>query len=161
MDIDALVEAHTDAQQGQEMSERLFTRLDRVERNIAVMSTVDMSGSTRDWIDKAERESLLLLDEALETPGDRYAIYGLSDMTRKHCETYRIKGSEDAYGYDIKAPHRRHRGQTKRHPPFCITIDKQGQDCLPHMYGAVNYTIIDEVEQLLYEVSEIYRRLAA
>ena len=27
--------------------------------------------------------------------------------------------------------------------PFCITIDKEGQDYLPHMYGAVNYTIVD------------------
>ncbi len=45
--------------------------------------------------------------------------------------------------------------------PFCITIDKQGQEYLPHMYGAVNYTIVDEVEQVPYEVSEIYRRLTA
>jgi nitric oxide reductase activation protein len=29
------------------------------------------------------------------------------------------------------------------------------------MYGAVNYTIVDEVEQLPYRVSEIYRRLTA
>lgn len=93
VDIDALVEAHADAQQGLEMSERLFTRLDPVERNIAVMFIVDMSGSTRGWINKAERESLLLLCEALETLGDRYAIYGFSGMTRKRCKTYRIKVS--------------------------------------------------------------------
>ncbi len=43
--------------------------------------------------------------------------------------------------------------------PFCITIDKEGQDCLPHMYGAVNHTIVDAVERLPYKVSEIYRRL--
>jgi len=27
------------------------------------------------------------------------------------------------------------------------------------MYGAVNYTVVDEVEKLPYKVSEIYRRL--
>jgi nitric oxide reductase NorD protein len=219
VDIDALVEAHADAKQGLEMSERLFTRLDRVERNIAVMFMVDMSGSTRGWINKAERESLLLLCEALETLGDRYAIYGFSGMTRKRCETYRIKGFEDAYGDDIKAriagieakdytrmgvairhlteilngveaktrilvtlsdgkpddysdeyrseygieDTRRALIEAKRSGihPFCITIDKQGQEYLPHMYGAVNYTIVDEVEQLPYRVSEIYRRLIA
>ncbi len=45
--------------------------------------------------------------------------------------------------------------------PFCITIDKEGEDYLPHMYGAVNYTIIDDVRKLPVKVSDIYRRLTA
>lgn len=217
VDIDALVEAHADAHRGLEISDRLFTRLDRVERNIAVMFMVDMSGSTRGWINKAERESLLLLCEALETLGDRYAIYGFSGMTRKRCETYRIKAFDDAYGEEIRgriagieAKDYTRMGVAIRHlteilnqveaktrilitlsdgkpddysdeyrsvygiedtrralieakrsgiHPFCITIDKEGQDYLPHMYGAVNYTVVDEVEKLPYKVSEIYRRL--
>ena len=56
-----------------------------------------MSGSTRGWINRAERESLVLLCEALETLGDRYAIYGFSGMTRKRCEVYRIKRFADPY----------------------------------------------------------------
>ncbi|MEA3275064.1 MAG: nitric oxide reductase activation protein [Pseudomonadota bacterium] len=217
VDIDALVEAHADAHQGLEMPERLFTRLDKVDRNIAVMFMVDMSGSTRGWINKAERESLLLLCEALETLGDRYAIYGFSGVTRKRCETYRIKGFDDAYGEEVRGriagieakdytrmgvairhlseilnqveaktrilitlsdgkpddysdeyrseygieDTRRALIEAKRNGihPFCITIDKEGQDYLPHMYGAVNYTIVDAVEKLPYKVSEIYRRL--
>ena len=43
--------------------------------------------------------------------------------------------------------------------PFCITIDKEGQEYLPHMYGAVNYTVIDEVRKLPLKVADIYRRL--
>jgi len=217
VDIDALVEAHADAHRGLEMSDRLFTRLDRVERNIAVMFMVDMSGSTRGWINRAERESLLLLCEALETLGDRYAIYGFSGMTRKRCETYRIKGFQDAYGEEvqgriagIEAKDYTRMGVAIRHlteilnqieaktrilitlsdgkpddysdeyrseygiedtrralieakrsgiHPFCITIDREGQDYLPHMYGAASYTIVDAVEKLPYKVSEIYRRL--
>jgi nitric oxide reductase NorD protein len=217
VDIDALVEAHADAHQGLEMPDRLFSRLDRVERNIAVMFMVDMSGSTRGWINKAERESLLLLCEALETLGDRYAIYGFSGMTRKRCETYRVKGFDEAYGEEIRgriagieAKDYTRMGVAIRHlteilnrveaktrilitlsdgkpddysdeyrseygiedtrrslieakrsgiHPFCITIDKKGQDYLPHMYGAVNYTVVDAVEKLPYKVSEIYRRL--
>ena len=85
------------------MSERLFIRLDWVERNIAVMFMADMSGSTRGWLNKAEREALLLLCEALETLSDRYAIDGLSGMTSKRGETYRIKCFEGASGDDIKA----------------------------------------------------------
>lgn len=217
VDIDALVEAHADTHQGLEMPDRLFTRLDRVERNIAVMFMVDMSGSTNGWINRAERESLILLCEALETLGDRYAIYGFSGMTRKRCETYRIKAFDESYGEEVRGriagieakdytrmgvairhlsailnnveaktrilvtlsdgkpddyndeyrseygieDTRRALIEAKRNGihPFCITIDKEAQDYLPHMYGAVNYTIVDEVEQLPFKVSEIYRRL--
>ncbi len=217
VDIDALVEAHADAQRGLEMSDRLFRRLDKVDRNIAVLFMVDMSGSTRGWINTAEREALVLLCEALELLGDRYAIYGFSGMTRKRCETYKVKGFDEAYGEQvqgrisgIEAKDYTRMGVAIRHlsailcqveaktrilitlsdgkpddysdeyrsqygiedtrraliearrsgiHPFCITIDKEGQEYLPHMYGAVNYTIVDQVERLPYKVSEIYRRL--
>jgi len=43
--------------------------------------------------------------------------------------------------------------------PFCITIDREAHDYLPHMYGAVNYTVIDEVRKLPLRVSDIYRKL--
>jgi len=97
LDLDAWVKAYADAQQGLEMSQGLFTKLYKEERNIAVMFMVDMSGSTKGWINDAERESLVLLCEALETLGDRYAIYGFSGTTRKRCEIYRIKRFDEAY----------------------------------------------------------------
>ena len=91
VDIDALVEALADAHDGSEMSDRLLMHMHRAERNIAVMFMVDMSGSTKGWINEAERESLVLLCETLETLGDRYAIYGFSGTTRKRCEIFRVK----------------------------------------------------------------------
>ena len=42
---------------------------------------------------------------------------------------------------------------------FCITIDEEARDYLPHMYGAANYTVIDNVASLPVKVSDIYRRL--
>jgi nitric oxide reductase NorD protein len=217
VDLDALVEARADAATGLEMTDRLFTRLYKVERDIAVLFMVDMSGSTKGWVNDAERESLLLLCEALQSLGDRYAIYGFSGMTRKRCETYRIKRFEDRYDDEVRAriagisPRDYTRmGVAIRHlsdllnrveartrllitlsdgkpddyggeyrgeygiedtrralieakqsgiHPFCITIDREGQEYLPHMYGPVNYTIVDAVEKLPYRVSEVYRRL--
>jgi len=216
VDIDALVEALADARHGEEMTERLFTRMHKLERNIAVMFMVDMSGSTKGWINDAEREALVLLCEALETLGDRYAIYGFSGMTRKRCEVYRVKGFDDPYDDEARArisgirPRDYTRmGVTIRHltqllseveartkllitlsdgkpddydtyrgaygiedtrmaliearrsgiHPFCITIDSEAKDYLPHMYGAVNYAVIDEVRKLPLKVSDIYRRL--
>ncbi|MGA7802209.1 MAG: hypothetical protein WCC36_15535, partial [Gammaproteobacteria bacterium] len=216
VDIDALVEAYADTRNGMEMTDRLFTKLHKLERNIAVMFMVDMSGSTKGWINEAQRESLVLLCEALETLGDRYAIYGFSGMTRKRCEVYRIKRFDEPYDAEARArisgitPQDYTRmGVTIRHlthllnevdartkllitlsdgkpddydgyrgaygiedtrqalieakragvHPFCITIDTEARDYLPHMYGAVNYTVIDEVRKLPLKVSDIYRRL--
>ena len=216
VDIDALVEAIADSLDGSEMTDRLFTRMHRNERNIAVAFMVDMSGSTKGWINDAERESLLLLCEAIELLGDRYAIYGFSGNTRKKCELYRIKSFDEDYGDMVRArisgiePQEYTRmGVTIRHMtrllkeveartrilitlsdgkpddidhyrgeygiedtrkalveakyagihPFCITIDEHAHDYLPHMYGAVNYTVVDDVAALPMKVSDIYRKL--
>ena len=217
IDLDALIEALADAKDGREMSDRLFVRLHRAERNIAVAFLVDMSGSTKGWINEAEREALILLCEALELLGDRYAIYGFSGTTRKRCELFRIKTFDERYGDEVKArisgirPQEytrmgfalRHmtkllnqvdaktrvlvtlsdgrpddyfdvyRGQygiedtrmalleaarTGIHP-FCITLDRDARDYLPHMYGAARYIILDDVRQLPVKVTDIYRRI--
>ena len=97
IDIDALVETWADTQCGMEMSDNIFTKMHKEERNIAVIFMVDMSGSTKGWINEAEKESLVLLCEALEILGDRYAVYGFTGITRKRCEIYRIKSFEDEY----------------------------------------------------------------
>jgi nitric oxide reductase NorD protein len=216
VDIDALVEACADTTMGMEMTERLFTKMHKLERDIAVMFMVDMSGSTKGWINDAEREALVLLCESLETLGDRYAIYGFSGMTRKRCEVYRIKRFDEDYTdivrgriAGIKPKDYTRMGVTIRHlchllgeveartkllitlsdgkpddydtyrgaygiedtrqaliearrngiHSFCITIDTEARDYLPHMYGAVNYAVIDEVRKLPLKVSDIYRRL--
>ncbi|MFZ5473446.1 MAG: nitric oxide reductase activation protein NorD, partial [Pseudomonadota bacterium] len=163
------------------------------------------------------RAALILLCEALETLGDRYAIYGFSGQTRKRCELYRIKTFDEPYSEEVKARISgiepkdytrmgfaiRHltkllngvQARTKvlitlsdgrpddyfdgyRGPygiedtrmaliearrsgihPFCITIDKEARDYLPHMYGAARYIILDEVGLLPVKVADIYRRL--
>ncbi len=102
IDIDALVEAQVDLASGHEMSEYLYTRYRNVDRNIAVMFMVDMSASTHGWINDAERESLILLAEALETLGDSYAIYGFSGRTNEHCEIYRIKRFNESYSQEVR-----------------------------------------------------------
>jgi len=43
--------------------------------------------------------------------------------------------------------------------PFCITIDEQARDYLPHMYGESSFVLIDDVARLPYRLSEIYRSL--
>ena len=43
--------------------------------------------------------------------------------------------------------------------PYCITIDDEAMDYLPHMYGPASFTVISELEKLPYRVSDIYRRI--
>jgi len=97
IDLDALVEAVNDRKSGAEPSPRLFCRRLRNERSLAAMFMVDMSGSTKGWINDAEREALVMLCEALEKLGDAYAIYGFSGWTRSRCDIYRIKSFTDRY----------------------------------------------------------------
>jgi len=217
IDFDAVISAYADMRSGMELPQRLLVRRHKAERNIAVMFMVDMSGSTKGWINDAERAALVLLCEALEVLGDRYAIYGFSGITRKRCEIYRIKRFDERYDDPVRSRiagilpqdytrmgvairhltallnavdartkllitlsdgkpddySDNYRGEygieDTRHAlieahrsgihPFCITIDREARDYLPHLYGAINYTVIDDVAKLPLKVADIYRRL--
>ncbi len=73
IDLDAVIESISDTRAGRAASERLFVKLLRDERNIAVLFLVDMSSSTEGWVSQALKEALILMGEALEVLGDRYA----------------------------------------------------------------------------------------
>ena len=103
IDIDALVASVADRRGGAEHDEHLFMRRQRDQRSLAAAFMVDMSGSTKGWVNEAEREALVMLCEALEALGDRYAIWGFSGWTRTRCEVYRIKEFADAYDDEVRA----------------------------------------------------------
>ena len=100
LDFDALVEAIADVRSGMEMTSRIYRK---AHRDIALILMVDMSGSTKGWINVVQREALILLAEALSSLDDRYAIYGFSGNTRKRCEVYRIKTFDETYDREIRA----------------------------------------------------------
>lgn len=102
VDLDAWVESQADHDAGLDRSERLYAQRRRSDRDIAALFLVDMSGSTQGWINEVEREALLLLSEAMQALGDRYAIYGFSGMTRKRCELFRIKRFDEPYGAEVQ-----------------------------------------------------------
>ena len=103
IDVDALVEAAGDRAAGAEPEARLYSRRIRSERSLAAMFMVDMSGSTKGWVNDAERESLVMLCEALEMLGDAYAIYGFSGWTRTRCDIYPVKRFDEAYDATVRA----------------------------------------------------------
>ena len=103
VDLDALVRALSEARAGRELSQRVFVRQARDERSIAVLFMVDMSGSTKGWVNDLEREALILLCEALQRLQDRYAIYGFSGITRKRCELFGVKRFDEDYDAAVAA----------------------------------------------------------
>ncbi len=102
IDLDALIESLADTRAGLPPSDRLFIRLKRDERDIAVLFLVDMSNSTEGWVGTAIKESLVLLCEAMETLGDRYGIYGFSGMRRLRCEIFHIKHIDEMYTEEVR-----------------------------------------------------------
>jgi nitric oxide reductase NorD protein len=217
IDFDALIEGVVDVRCGAEMPALLFTQRHHVERDLAALFLIDMSGSTRGWVNDAEREALVMLCEALDVLGDRCAIYGFSGLTRERCEIFRVKrfgepfgaavcariagmkpqdytrmgaairhgtmrlsaieartrllvtlsdGKPDDYSdnyrgaYGIEDTRRAlleaHRAGVK---PYCVTLDREARDYLPHLYGPASWSLVDDVTRLPFRLAEIYRRL--
>jgi nitric oxide reductase NorD protein len=102
LDLDAITESISDTRAGKPPSERLFVRLQRDERDIAVLFLVDMSSSTEGWVSQSLKEALILMGEALQVLGDRFAIYGFSGMRRTRSDFYRIKNFDEPYNKETK-----------------------------------------------------------
>ncbi len=102
IDFDAVVESLSDAKAGYPPSDRLFIRLMKDQRDIAVLFLVDMSNSTEGWVGKSIKEALILISEAMAMLNDRYGIYGFSGMRRLRCEVFPIKSLDQKYNSDIR-----------------------------------------------------------
>ena len=104
LDIDAVVRRAAECRAGLEGSERLYIRREKRERDVAVAFLVDVSGSTsrrleggRRVID-VEKESLVLLCEALEAVGDQYGLFAYSGQGRSSVDFLTIKDFDDRLG---------------------------------------------------------------
>lgn len=155
VDLDRLIESHTDRRAGLPMSDDVYGRRQRQERDVAAAFLLDMSASTDspipepgapiagadgedegkddkpddadrpvmnyDFVDilaglepdtgphprdsssrprrviEIEKEALALMAEALETLGDRYAIYGFSGYGREQVDFFVAKEFDQAF----------------------------------------------------------------
>ncbi|MGE4559943.1 MAG: nitric oxide reductase activation protein NorD, partial [Desulfobulbus sp.] len=102
IDFDAVVESLADIRAGRPSSDRLFIRLAREQRDIAVHFLVDMSNSTAGWVGQSIKEALVLICEALEVLNDRYGIYGFSGMRRLRCEVFPVKRMDERYSQTVR-----------------------------------------------------------
>ena len=109
IDLEAAVEAMIDHQSGHPPSDRLYVQRLKRQRDVAVAFLVDMSSSTQQPVNAGgktildiEKESLLLMAEALESLGDAYAIYGFSGYGRRKVSFYVAKEFDESYGPSVR-----------------------------------------------------------
>ena len=104
LDIDAAVRMCAERAAGADLSDRIYVRRERKERDVAAAFLVDVSGSTSRQLDSGrrvidlEKEGLVLLCEALEAVGDQYALYGYSGQGRGQVDFLVIKDFDDRLG---------------------------------------------------------------
>jgi len=110
LDVDAAVRMCAERTAGEDLSDRIYVRRERKERDVAAAFLVDVSGSTSRQLENGrrvidlEKEGLVLLCEALEAVGDQYALYGYSGQGRGQVDFLVIKDFDDRLGG--KAAHR-------------------------------------------------------
>ena len=101
LDFDAITEAFTDRKCGINPTDRLYIQRDKRERDVATLFLIDISASTDKKLDNGksildvEKEALVIMTEALESIGDKYAIYAFSGDTRADVEYYSIKDFDE------------------------------------------------------------------
>ena len=223
LDIEGIVEYVVDRRTRISPTERVYIKRDKKDRDVATAFLVDMSSSTDRKIDgrkriiDIEKESLLLMCEALEAIRDEYAIYGFSGSGREDCQFYTVKAFGERYDDRVKGKiggiygrQKTRMGPALRHATkqlmavdahvkllilltdgkpydsdtyqdntyaqedtkmalrearrekihlFCVTVDQEGADYLPHMYSDANFVVVDDVRTLPQKLPQLYRRL--
>lgn len=116
-DLQAVIDYALDRRTSGRVSERLYVRRLRKQRDVAVSFLLDMSSSTARTVGPAraergrvakriidiEKEGLVLMSEALEAVGDIYSIQGFTSEGRHHVKFFVIKDFEEPYGAEIES----------------------------------------------------------
>lgn len=115
-DLQAVIDYAVDRRTSGRVSERLYTRRLRKQRDVAVSFLLDMSSSTARTISRhqnlpysrpgqkiieVEKEGLVLMAEALEAVGDSYSIQGFTSEGRRNVKFYVIKDFDELYSVDV------------------------------------------------------------
>jgi hypothetical protein len=104
LDVEAVVRRTAELRAGVDAGDDVYVRREKKERDVAVAFLIDISGSTSRQVGNGlrvidvEKESLVLLCEALEAVGDQYALYAYSGEGRRSVEFLVIKDFDERLG---------------------------------------------------------------
>ena len=103
LDLAAYIEGRADYRAGLPLPQRVYQSQRRVQRDMAIMLLIDVSGSTDGWIVgnrriiDVEREALLLVCIALEGLGQPYAVQAFSGETAHGVIVREVKRFDEPY----------------------------------------------------------------
>ena len=110
IDLNPAIDSLIDMQAGREPSSRIMMRNSRKNRDIAVMTLLDLSQSTNNLVAghghtvlDLTRQATVLLAEAIQRVGDPFAIHGFCSNGRHDVAYYRFKDFGQAYDTTAKA----------------------------------------------------------
>ena len=108
IDIDAFIDALIQRKCGINPDDGLYLRWDKQERDVATLFLVDVSYSTHKVINfeeksilDVEKDSLIIMTQALESIGDKYAIHAFSGKSRDDVEYFVIKEFDEKLSDDV------------------------------------------------------------
>lgn len=108
IDIDRAVNAVTDMRRGVVPDDRIFYRLVRKSREVAVLLLVDVSNSTGNEVDSSRKiidvevESLVLISESMKQIGDTFSIYAFSSNGNEKVNMIRCKHFDEELDRGVK-----------------------------------------------------------
>nr|WP_321497132.1 nitric oxide reductase activation protein NorD [uncultured Methanolobus sp.] len=108
IDIDAYTESLITKRCGASPDEGMYIRWDKQERDVATLFLMDVSASTRKILGMdgrsildVEKDALIIMSQALESIGDKYAIYAFSGKSKDNVEYFKIKEFDEKFSDDV------------------------------------------------------------
>jgi nitric oxide reductase NorD protein len=101
VDLNRAILAVTDIAAGQTPDDRLFRRFIRSKQEVAILTMVDLSGSTQGHVIHLEQVAIVLFAEGLRVLNYPHAFYGFGNTHPQDCQLARIKGFEEGYGEPV------------------------------------------------------------
>ena len=103
-DIDSCIESVIEQRLGEQPDPRVYARMERRHRDLSVLTLLDISESTNDYVrgSKAkvidiERQATALLAHAMSGLGDPFAIAAFCSNQREEVRYYRVKDFDSDY----------------------------------------------------------------
>ena len=107
LDLAACVRALVDVRAGHAVDDRMYAAVRPARRELAILLLVDISGSTSEPAGEAriidvEKVALLLIGEALDALGDRYAVLTFSGRGAAHVRLKTVKDFAEPSGEAVR-----------------------------------------------------------
>jgi Mg-chelatase subunit ChlD len=101
VDLNRAILAVTDIAAGQTPDDRIFRRFIRSKQEVAILTMVDLSGSTQGHVIHLEQVAVVLFSEGLRMLNFPHAFYGFGNTHPMDCQLSRIKGFDEPYGEPV------------------------------------------------------------